>query len=37
MKWSSGKYEFKAVAAAGNAVAESNEANNTANSTLMIR
>jgi subtilase family serine protease len=34
LKWTSGKYTFKAVADAANTVAESNETNNTSASTL---
>ena len=37
LKWSSGKFEFKAVADAANTVAESNETNNTTSSTLIVR
>jgi hypothetical protein len=37
LKWSSGKFEFKAVADAANTVAESNETNNTMSSTLTVR
>ncbi len=36
LKWPSGKYDFTGVADAANAVAESNEANNTATSTLTV-
>jgi subtilase family serine protease len=37
LKWSSGKFDFKAVADAANTVAESNETNNTTSSTLTVR
>ncbi len=36
LKWASGKYDFTAMADAANTVAESNEGNNTANSTLTV-
>jgi len=36
LKWTSGKYDFKALADAANTVAESNEANNTATSILIV-
>jgi hypothetical protein len=36
LKWTSGKYTFKAVADAANTVPESNETNNTAASTLTV-
>lgn len=37
LKWSKGKFDFKAVVDAANTVAESNEANNTTSSTLIVR
>jgi hypothetical protein len=36
LKWTSGKYDFTAMADAANTVAESNEGNNTATSTLTV-
>ncbi len=36
LKWTSGKFDFKAMADAANVVAESNEANNTATSVLTV-